>query len=164
LVLYCFLYLGTVNAFLFLQQPGAGKYQLRLVWLLLFFVVSWVEHLYWFNYMRVPLLLAGTGFLLLLKKPVNQKNWPVLAIIGSLFLLALCIRPSAALLGFAVVGPATFLYRRTGFFLAEIPPHLLVCIPDLRFFYFSGLKPNSRRKTVPAPGLVKVYCPGLPNL
>ncbi|MGV3586240.1 MAG: hypothetical protein ACO1OF_04490 [Adhaeribacter sp.] len=109
IMLYALLFTATVLAFIFLQVHGLVRKRFWWAWFLLFFLAGWYEHIFWFNYMRVPLLLAGTGYLLFLSLWGNKNNLFVNIILGLLFLVALCIRPSAALLGFAVVWPATFL-------------------------------------------------------
>ncbi|KAA5539260.1 hypothetical protein [Adhaeribacter rhizoryzae] len=109
MLLYALLFTATVLAFIFLQGHGLVRKRFWWAWFFLFFLAGWYEHIFWFNYMRVPLLLTGTCYLLFLSLWGNKNNLFVRIMLGLLFLLALCIRPSAALLGLAVVWPATFL-------------------------------------------------------
>ncbi|MGV3642006.1 MAG: hypothetical protein ACO1NZ_15895, partial [Adhaeribacter sp.] len=76
-----------------------------------FYVCCWLEHVMWFNYLRVPLLLAGTSFLYFVgsQRRGGGFRWGPALLSGALFLAALCIRPSAALLGLLVVAPAAWL-------------------------------------------------------
>jgi hypothetical protein len=113
LVLYGWLLVATMLAFWIVLRalPGGRPWQRGLL-LAAFFFFCWLEHVMWFNYMRVPLLLAGTGFLFLLcwrREKAAFHWWPWL-LSGGLFLAALCIRPSAALLGLLLTGPAALFW------------------------------------------------------
>ena len=109
LFLYGALYLSLVLSFGLLHRLGrriASNQQIALL-LLFFYIGSWLEHALWFNYTRVPLLLAATGFLTYAfdaKEPGGRHN-RVLALCSLAFLVALCIRPSAALLGLFLTLP-----------------------------------------------------------
>lgn len=112
LLLYGWLLVATgLSCWLLLQTMPRLKPGQRWGLLAAFYVFCWLEHVMWFNYMRVPLLLAGTSFLFLLRSqeaPAPLRWWPWL-LSGLLFLAALCIRPSAAVLGLLVVAPACLL-------------------------------------------------------
>jgi hypothetical protein len=91
----------------------------RTAWLLLFLLLAGLEHVQWFNYMRVPLLLAG-GAVLFGALPgapqrAGRQQLVLLLITGAAFGAAWAIRPSAALLGAAAVAPvAVWLGGRHG--------------------------------------------------
>ena len=147
LVLYALLYVATVAAFLFLQRSASHNNRNILGWFLLFFLAGWYEHVFWFNYMRVPLLLAGTGYLLLLQLPGKKSNGLLLVVTGLLFLLALCFRPSAALLGVAVAGPATFLLTAGSVYSwQKLRPIILYAGLGACFFIFLHLAQTPAQK------------------
>lgn len=112
LLLYGWLLVATMLAFWLLLRafPGLKPWQR---WALLtgFYFFCWLEHVMWFNYLRVPLLLAGTSYLFLLRHQGGREafRWGPWLLSGALLLTALCIRPSAAMLGLLVVGPAALL-------------------------------------------------------
>ncbi|MDB5262148.1 MAG: hypothetical protein JWQ14_1429, partial [Adhaeribacter sp.] len=141
LMLYILLWGATSGAFLILRQSGLINNRFYLFYFFLFFLASWAEHIYLFNYMRVPLLLAGVGYLIFLQLPGNKNNWLVTtALSGLMFLVALCIRPSAALLGVVVVGPAVFLLTAGSFFSwLKFRPILLYMGVGAFFFIFLNL-------------------------
>src|SRR5688572_17560340 len=108
-ILYALLFLATQLAFWFVYSQLRSKVSLPVivVLLLLFYLANWYEHLFWFNYMRVPFLLAG----LVLLNAFGSENssvrpvWWVAIGWGLVFFMALCIRPGAAFLGVLVVLP-----------------------------------------------------------
>ncbi|WP_303311317.1 hypothetical protein [Hymenobacter sp. BT730] len=70
--------------------------------LVLFYGMAWIEHAMWFNYMRVPLLLAGAGLLYAAQRPEQFRA----RLIGVLaFGISWLIRPSAADLALLLVVP-----------------------------------------------------------
>ncbi|MDU0368955.1 hypothetical protein ACFPAF_01000 [Hymenobacter endophyticus] len=107
LTLYGLLYVATVLVFAVLWRllrPHAGCGAVLAV-LVLFWGVGWLEHSLWFNYMRVPLLLAGAGMLFAAQRaPVR---W-ALAVGVLAFGISWLIRPSAAILGAAVAAPGAW--------------------------------------------------------
>jgi hypothetical protein len=113
ILLYGWLLVATMLAFWLLLRafPHLPPWQR---WGLLtgFYLFCWLEHVMWFNYLRVPLLLAGTSFLFLLRRQSEggASRWWAWLLSGLLFLAALCIRPSAAFLGLLVVGPAALFF------------------------------------------------------
>jgi hypothetical protein len=138
ILLYGWLLVATMLAFWLLLRafPNLKPWQR---WGLLtgFYFFCWLEHVMWFNYMRVPLLLAGTSFLFLLRRQAGDRAfrwWPWL-LSGALLLTALCIRPSAALLGLLVVGPAALLWGDTPARRGHrwVPPAFLLAL-TLAFF------------------------------
>ncbi|RSK50268.1 hypothetical protein [Hymenobacter rigui] len=107
LTLYGLLYVATVGIFVVLWRllrPHAGRWQVLAV-LMLFWSVAWLEHGLWFNYMRVPLLLAGVGVLFAAQRA--PARW-ALAVGLLAFGLSWLIRPSAAVLGAAVAAPGAW--------------------------------------------------------
>ncbi|GEO03914.1 hypothetical protein AAE02nite_15780 [Adhaeribacter aerolatus] len=109
LFLYGCLYLATVLAFMWgFRALATFNFIKVLALVLVFYISTWLEHAMWFNYMRVPLLLAGTSYLITQGGSSKSKNtW--LPAAGLLFLVALSIRPSAAILGLLIVWPASLL-------------------------------------------------------
>ncbi|MBW3129499.1 hypothetical protein [Hymenobacter profundi] len=107
LLLYGLLYLATALLFRVL-------YRLLRAWLrpsetvlalALFFLVGWLEHAMWFNYMRVPLLLAAAGVWYAAARPARNSA----LVIGILaFGIAWLIRPSAAVLGLLLAVPGAW--------------------------------------------------------
>ena len=138
LMLYGLLWGATVLAFVFLLRSAVRYNWLELLgWLLLFFLSSWLEHLLWFNYTRVPLLLTGTSFLWLISKYRHKNNWLRLVLAGILFLMALCIRPSAAILGAALVIPAIFLFSDGKIVLKDyLKPIFIYLVVGSGFFIY----------------------------
>ncbi|PJJ60084.1 hypothetical protein [Hymenobacter chitinivorans] len=114
LLLYALLYLATVLSFAVLDKLLRGRLpgpRITVV-LVVFFALAWLEHGLWFNYVRVPVLLAGTALLLAAQRPTRRR---ILALALLSLLLAWLIRPSAALLGVAAAGPgALWLAGRRG--------------------------------------------------
>ncbi|RYU78227.1 hypothetical protein [Hymenobacter persicinus] len=114
LLLYGLLYAATVLAFAVLDRLLRGQVTAGALVgaLVLFFGLAWLEHGLWFNYVRVPVLLAGVG---LLYAAQRAERLPAL-LLGLLAVgLAWLIRPSAALLGLlAAVPGALWLARRRG--------------------------------------------------
>ncbi|RTQ52425.1 hypothetical protein EJV47_05270 [Hymenobacter gummosus] len=78
----------------------------RAALLTVFLVLAGLEHAQWFNYLRVPLLLSGAGLLWAAQQPAARR-W-VLPVSLLLFAAAWAIRPSAAVLGAALVAPAAW--------------------------------------------------------
>ncbi len=72
-----------------------------------FYLAAGLEHVLWFNYMRVPLLLAGAALLFAAQRLNERRRWPLALALLSL-LAAWAIRPSAALLGALVAAPAAY--------------------------------------------------------
>lgn len=107
LLLYGLLYAATVGAFTVLDRlllnrlPGPWI----TVVLVLFFLTAWLEHGLWFNYVRVPILLAGVGVLTGAQRPASRAA----LILGLLaFGLGWLIRPSAAVLGLLAAAPGAW--------------------------------------------------------
>ncbi|MGV3502473.1 MAG: hypothetical protein ACO1O1_02115 [Adhaeribacter sp.] len=112
LLLYSGLLAATGLAFwLLLHTFRYLKPWQRWALLIAFYICCWLEHVMWFNYLRVPLLLAGTSFLYFVRsqRPEQAFRWEPALLSGLLFVAAWCIRPSAALLGLLVVAPAALL-------------------------------------------------------
>lgn len=107
LTLYGLLYVATVLSWAVvwrLLRPHASRGTV-LAGLVLFWGVGWLEHSLWFNYMRVPLLLAGAGVLFAAQRaPVR---W-ALGVGVLAFGVSWLIRPSAAILGAAVAAPGAW--------------------------------------------------------
>ena len=104
LLLYSLLYLAWVLLFAVLNRllrPHLTSTQLTITLVLVFGLVL-LENSLWFNYMRVPLLLAGAGGLFAAQR-TKQRWWVMLGLAA--FGLAWLIRPSAAVLGLVVVVP-----------------------------------------------------------
>lgn len=72
-----------------------------------FLLLAGLEHAQWFNYVRVPVLLAGAAVLWAAQPQNVRRRW-VLPLSLLLFAAAWAIRPSAAVLGAAVVAPAAW--------------------------------------------------------
>ncbi|UYZ64369.1 hypothetical protein [Hymenobacter weizhouensis] len=107
LTLYGLLYAATVLGGAVLEKllrgrlPGAGL----VAFLGLFFGVAWLEHGFWFSYVRVPVLLAGAGVLFAAQR--TPARWAL--VLGLLaFGLAWLVRPSAAVLGAVVAAPGAW--------------------------------------------------------
>ncbi|QNH60638.1 hypothetical protein [Hymenobacter sediminicola] len=107
LLLYALLYAATAGTFTFLDRLLVGRLPAGWAMLLLtlFFLVAWLEHGFWFNYVRVPILLAGVGVLCAAQRPQSRWAlwWGLLA-----FALSWLIRPSAALLGLLAAAPGAW--------------------------------------------------------
>ncbi|MCC2545113.1 hypothetical protein LJY25_01535 [Hymenobacter sp. BT175] len=104
LLLYALLYGASVLTFAVLDRllirhltPGQVVVLLTSFW-----VVAWLEHVLWFNYSRVPVLLAGAGLLFAAQR---AGRLPALLLGLLAFGLGWLIRPSAAVLGLLVVVP-----------------------------------------------------------
>jgi hypothetical protein len=111
LTLYALLYGATVLTFAVLERVLRPRVSLGqvLVFLGLFFAVAWLEHGFWFNYVRVPILLAGAGVLFAAQRA--PARWALVA--GLLaFGLAWLIRPSAAVLGLVAALPGAWWLAR----------------------------------------------------
>ncbi|MBT9395133.1 hypothetical protein KLP40_18340 [Hymenobacter sp. NST-14] len=107
LTLYTLLYVATVlvAAVLWRLVRARTGGAAALALLGLFWLVGWLEHGFWFNYVRVPLLLAGAGVLLAAQRA--PARWALVT--GLLaFGLSWLIRPSAAVLGAAVALPGAW--------------------------------------------------------
>lgn len=119
LLLYGLLYLATALTFGVLYRvlrawlrPGEVAFTLTV-----FFVLGWLEHAMWFNYLRVPLLLAAAGVWYAAAWPARR----FALVVGLLaFSVAWLIRPSAAVLGLLAAAPAAWWLggRRSGRVLA----------------------------------------------
>jgi hypothetical protein len=107
LLLYSLLYAATAGAFTLLDRLLIGR--LPGLWITvllgLFFLVAWLEHGFWFSYVRVPLLLAGVGVLTAAQRPANRA---ALGLGLLAFGLAWLIRPSAAGLGLLAAVPGAW--------------------------------------------------------
>ena len=107
LVLYALLFVATVLVFSVLDQLLTGRVPpTRITALLvLFFLVAWLEHGLWFNYVRVPVLLAGAAVLFAAQRPQRRGPfWLAVAAFG----LSWLIRPSPALLGLLIAAPGAW--------------------------------------------------------
>jgi hypothetical protein len=102
--LYSLLYASLVLVFAVLNRmlkPWLTPTQLTIALALIFGLVL-IENGLWFNYMRVPLLLAGAGGLFAAQR--TKQSWGV--VLGLVaFSIAWLIRPSAAVLGLIVAVP-----------------------------------------------------------
>ncbi|SNC64480.1 hypothetical protein SAMN06265337_1088 [Hymenobacter gelipurpurascens] len=107
LTLYGLLYTATVLVFCVLEKLLRGNVPVwqQLALGLLFFAVAWLEHGFWFNYVRVPLLLAGTGVLFAAQRA--PARWALLVGVVA-FSLAWLIRPSVAGLGLLAAAPGAW--------------------------------------------------------
>ncbi|WP_426492291.1 hypothetical protein [Hymenobacter sp. 102] len=107
LTLYALLYAASVGVFAVLWRllrPHAGRGAVVAA-LVLFWSVAWLEHGLWFNYLRVPLLLAGAGVLFTAQRA--PARWALF--VGLLaFGLSWLIRPSAAVLGVVATAPGAW--------------------------------------------------------
>ena len=104
LLLYTLLYAALVLLFAVLDRlllPHLTASQ-RTASLVLCFGLVLLENSLWFNYMRVPLLLAGAGGLFAAQR--SQASWAI-ALGLAAFGVAWLIRPSAAVLGLLVAVP-----------------------------------------------------------
>lgn len=110
LVLYGLLTLALVLLFAVLERLMAQH--VRSGWaraglLTFFFFAAALEHVLWFNYMRVPLLLAGAAVLFAAQHSTHGRRWSwMTGVMG--VAAAWAIRPSAAILAVAVVAPAAW--------------------------------------------------------
>lgn len=109
IVLYSALYLSMVLAFGLLHRLTRriiSNQQIALL-LLFFYIATWLEHALWFNYTRVPVLLAAGAFLNYAfdSKEPGSRHTRILILCGMAFLLALCLRASAGLVGLILVLP-----------------------------------------------------------
>lgn len=109
LTLYGLLYVATVLVGAVLNQllrPHLRPVPRALV-LVLLFGLAWLEHGFWFNYTRVPLLLAGAALLYTATR-YPGRGWP--AVVPGLLLTgaAAGIRPGGALLGLLAAAPAAW--------------------------------------------------------
>jgi hypothetical protein len=114
ITLYSLLYLATGLAFAVLDKLLRGRLSgpQIVVLLLCFYSLAWLEHGLWFNYVRVPVLLAGSAVLLAAQRAGRRR---ILAVALLALVLAWLIRPSAATLGvLAAVPGALWLAGRRG--------------------------------------------------
>jgi hypothetical protein len=104
LVLYGLLYVATVLVFSVLDRLLVGRVPSSWITalLVLFFLTAWLEHGLWFNYVRVPVLLAGAGVLFAAQRPQSRR---ALAVGVLVFGVSWLIRPSIAVLGLLLAGP-----------------------------------------------------------
>ncbi|WP_022822897.1 hypothetical protein [Hymenobacter norwichensis] len=104
LVLYGLLYVATVLVFSVLDRLLAGRVPASWITalLVLFFLTAWLEHGLWFNYVRVPVLLAGAGVLFAAQRPQSRAAL-VVGVVA--FGISWLIRPSIAVLGLLLVVP-----------------------------------------------------------
>ncbi|QNF34904.1 hypothetical protein HUW51_20055 [Adhaeribacter swui] len=109
LVMYSILFLATVLAFWLIYKQLHNKLSMVITGglLLLFYLATWYEHIFWFNYSRLPILLAGMAGLwanrIFRVNAAKKKMYFLFP--AFLFLIALCVRPSLALFGLALVLP-----------------------------------------------------------
>ncbi|MCB2376722.1 hypothetical protein LGH70_03975 [Hymenobacter sp. BT635] len=114
LLLYGLLYAATVLVFAVLDKLLSNRLTGWQTALLLtgFYALAWLEHGLWFNYVRVPVLLAA-GAVLLAAQRAGRRRYLALAVLA--LVLAWLIRPSAAMLGVLAAGPgALWLAGRRG--------------------------------------------------
>ncbi|TGE24674.1 hypothetical protein E5K00_05535 [Hymenobacter aquaticus] len=114
LLLYGLLYLAGVLVFAVLDRLLQTRLAGGPLTLLLsgFYGLAWLEHGLWFNYVRVPILLAGAALLLAAQRAARRRY---LLLAGLALALAWLIRPSAALLGVLAAAPgAVWLAGRRG--------------------------------------------------
>lgn len=104
LLLYGLLYAATAAVFTVLDRLLASRVSAvsATALLVLLFLTMWVEHGLWFNYSRVPILLAGAGVLFGAQRPTSRAAFG-LAVLA--FGVGWLIRPSAAVLGLLVAMP-----------------------------------------------------------
>ncbi|QHJ06629.1 hypothetical protein [Hymenobacter busanensis] len=122
LLLYALLTLALVLLFAFLDRlllRAVPQTPWRTALLVLFFFAAFLEHVLWFNYLRVPVLLAGSAVLFAAQRARSPK-WPW--VVAFLCLTAAwAIRPSGALLGVVAVAPAAgWLVGRRGLGIAAV--------------------------------------------
>jgi len=119
LLLYSLLYVATALLFRVLYRllrpwlrPGEAAFTLTIL-----FALGWLEHAMWFNYMRVPLLLAAAGVWFAALRSAQRS---ALAVGLLAFGVAWLIRPSAAVLGLLLAAPGAWWLagRRSGQVLA----------------------------------------------
>ncbi len=72
------------------------------------FMVAWTEHVLWFNYTRLPILLASGAFLSYAfdDKETSARHTRAAVLFTLAYLLALCIFPTSAVLGLGLALPA----------------------------------------------------------
>ncbi len=108
-VLYLALYLAMLLSFGLLHRLCRKRLTNEQVFALLifFYLLAWFEHALWFNYTRVPVLLAAAAFLnySFADKTPGPTHNRLLGLNLLAFLLALCIRPNAAVLGLLIALP-----------------------------------------------------------
>ena len=110
LTLYALLLLAFTLLFVVLDRAARPRLRPggRVVLLAGFYFIALLETVYWFNYSRVPLLLAGAGLLYALQRangPALVRRWALLVGLGVVVVAGL-LRPSMALLGLLAVVPA----------------------------------------------------------
>ena len=118
LTLYGLLYAATALAFAVLRRllrPYLAPPMLAAA-LAVFFGLGWVEHGLWFNYMRVPLLLSGSGLLYAAQRLAGPRHKALEALLvgGAAFGLSWLIRPSAAGLAALAAAPGVYWLLRAG--------------------------------------------------
>lgn len=106
-VLYSLLYVATVLVFSVLDHLLVGRVSSTKITglLVLFFLVAWLEHGLWFNYVRVPLLLTGAGVLFAAQRP---QRWGAFLLGVAAFGLSWLIRPTPALMGLLIAAPGAW--------------------------------------------------------
>ncbi|MDQ4142015.1 MAG: hypothetical protein M3142_16030 [Bacteroidota bacterium] len=107
--LYSLLFVVTLLAFRFIYYCLKPKDGLPFFYFLiiLFYLANWYEHVFWFNYSRLAVLLSGMAGLnawLDGQQSVSGFNKRQFGY-GFLFFVALCIRPSFAFFGLGLVLP-----------------------------------------------------------
>lgn len=109
-LLFGLLYAATALSFAIIDKLLRGRvptWKITLL-LVLFYGTLWLEHAMWFNYLRVPVLLAGSGLLFAAQRPTR----PWAQGLGlAAFVVAWLIRPSAADLALLVVLPGIWWLR-----------------------------------------------------
>jgi hypothetical protein len=142
-----FLYTGLLGATMLafsLLWRAANDYvktwQLLLL-ITVFYLAGWLEHVMWFNYMRVPFLLAGTAYLVLVQQMAKKHSPWCYLVLGLVFIAALAIRPSAALLGLALVGPV-FLFFAKGQSINRVYLRPMFLYGSIAFIFLLFLRLN----------------------
>ncbi len=148
LILYFLLFIATHLAFRVIYRQLKPRFSFAAISgiLILFYLANWYEHAFWFNYMRVPMLLSGLVLLNAFPAGTNSEKprTRVLIWYAFLFFLALCIRPGAALLGIMLVAPVlvlgAFKSSNFGVFTAKLLPFAIAGIAFLIFLQISSGK------------------------
>ncbi|TYZ07852.1 hypothetical protein FY528_14235 [Hymenobacter lutimineralis] len=106
-LLFGLLYGATALAFAIIDRLLRGRvptWKITLL-LVLFYGTLWLEHALWFNYLRVPVLLAGCGLLYAAQR--HGQRWAQVVGLGA-FVVAWLIRPSAADVALLVALPGVW--------------------------------------------------------
>lgn len=110
LLLYGSLYLAMVLHFTLIQRLARRLLNNAQIIVLLsaLFIAAWSEHILWFSYTRVPVVLAAGAFLSYAfdAKESGIAHLQRVGLLMASYLLALCIFPGGGLLGIALALPA----------------------------------------------------------